>query len=183
MKKILAVLLTLGVMVTTASCGKQPEPSNDNLIPEPASEYSQQEPEDISLQEESTQVQEKIQAVETEQGSHILIAYFTWAENTYVENPDLVDVDATTSASVLMPGNVGLLAEWIQEETGGDMFPIITEEPYSSDYDTCLNRAIEEHDSGMRPSIVGHVENMQDYDIVFLGFPYMEQGFKRVLCA
>lgn len=23
----------------------------------------------------------------------------------------------------------------------------------------------------MRPSIVGHVENMQDYDIVFLGFP------------
>lgn len=171
MKKILAVLLTLGVMVTTASCGKQPEPSNDNLIPEPASEYSQQEPEDISLQEESTQVQEKIQAVETEQGSHILIAYFTWAENTYVENPDLVDVDATTSASVLMPGNVGLLAEWIQEETGGDMFPIITEEPYSSDYDTCLNRAIEEHDSGMRPSIVGHVENMQDYDIVFLGFP------------
>lgn len=69
MKKILAALLTLGVMVTTASCGKQPEPSNDNLIPEPASEYSQQEPEDISLQEESTQVQEKIQAVETEQGN------------------------------------------------------------------------------------------------------------------
>ena len=44
----------------------------------------------------------------------ILIAYFTWAENTTVAYTSAVDVDATTSASVLMPGNVGLLASWIQ---------------------------------------------------------------------
>ncbi len=103
--------------------------------------------------------------------SNILIAYFTWAENTYVSDPSSVDVDATTSASVLMPGNVGLLAQWIQQETGGDIFSIITEEPYSSDYDICLNRAIEEHDSGVRPTISNHVDNIEDYDIVFLGFP------------
>lgn len=171
MKKILAVLLTLGVIVTTASCGKQPELSNDFSESESVSELPQPESELEPLQEEPMQMKKEIQTMETEQGSNILIAYFTWAENTYVENPDLVDVDATTSASVLMPGNVGLLAAWIQEETGGDMFPIITEEPYSSDYDTCLDRAIEEHDSDMRPAIVGHVENMQDYDVVFLGFP------------
>ena len=88
-----------------------------------------------------------------------------------MDDPDSVDVDATTSASVLMPGNVGLLAQWIQEETGGDLFPIITEEPYSSDYDTCLNRAIEEHDSGSRPAITGYVDHIEDYDIAFLGFP------------
>ena len=70
-----------------------------------------------------------------------------------------------------MPGNVGLMAQWIAEETGGDTFSIITEEPYSSDYDTCLNRAIEEHDSGARPALTGRVENMEDYEIVFLGFP------------
>lgn len=71
MKKILAALLTLGVIVTITSCGKQPEPLNDNLILEFVSEHSQPESEDISLQEESTQVQEKTQTVETEQGSHI----------------------------------------------------------------------------------------------------------------
>lgn len=114
---------------------------------------------------EISETQEEVTA------SNILIAYFTWAENTYVADPASVDVDATTSASVLMPGNVGLLAQWIQEETGGDVFSIVTEEPYSSDYDTCLNRAIEEHDSGARPAITGHVDNMADYDIVFLGFP------------
>ena len=113
----------------------------------------------------------EIPEAQEEAASNILIAYFTWAENTYVADPASVDVDATTSASVLLPGNVGLLAQWIQEETGGDTFSIMTEEPYSSDYDTCLNRAIEEHDSGARPAITGHVDNMEDYDIVFLGFP------------
>ena len=34
------------------------------------------------------------------QGSNILIAYFTWADNTVVDDPSAVDVDATTSASV-----------------------------------------------------------------------------------
>lgn len=105
------------------------------------------------------------------QEQQILIAYFTWAENTHVENPDSVDVDATTSASVLLPGNTGRLAAWIQEYVGGDIFKIITETPYSSDYDECLNRAIDEHDSGARPAIVGKVDNMADYDVIFLGFP------------
>ena len=103
--------------------------------------------------------------------TNILIAYFTWAENTYVAHPEAVDADAITSASVLMPGNVGLLAQWIQEETGGDLFLILTEEPYSSNYDTCLDRAIEEHDSNARPVLQAKVENLEDYDIVFLGFP------------
>ncbi len=70
-----------------------------------------------------------------------------------------------------MPGNVGLLAQWIQEETGGDLFLILTEDPYSSDYDTCLDRAIEEHDSNARPALQAKVENLEDYDVVFLGFP------------
>ena len=104
-------------------------------------------------------------------GQKILIAYFTWAENTYVENPSAVDVDAVTSASVLLPGNTGRLAAWIQQYVGGDIFKIITEEPYSSDYDECLNRAIEEHDSGTRPKIKSTVENMDEYDVIFLGFP------------
>lgn len=101
----------------------------------------------------------------------ILIAYFTWAENTHVDDPSTVDVDATTSASVLLPGNVGLMAQWIAEETGGDTFSIITREQYSSDYDECLDRAIDEHDRDIRPVISEHVDNIGDYDVIFLGFP------------
>lgn len=103
--------------------------------------------------------------------SNILIAYFTWAENTHVEHPEKVDVDATTSASVLLPGNAAKMASWIQQEVGGDLFSIIVTELYSSDYDECLDRAADEKAAKARPKLVNHVDNMDDYDIVFLGFP------------
>ena len=170
MKRIISFFLAAFLTVSLCACSHSEETvssaSSDNSGPEISSEpkeTSEPVPDstpEITLTDESE-----------EQQSSILIAYFTWAENTHVEDPSSVDVDATTSASVLMPGNVGLMAQWIAEETGGDTFSIITEEPYSSDYDTCLNRAIEEHDSGARPALTGRVENMEDYEIVFLGFP------------
>ncbi|MDE6725414.1 MAG: NAD(P)H-dependent oxidoreductase, partial [Ruminiclostridium sp.] len=80
-------------------------------------------------------------------------------------------VDASTSASVLVPGNAAKIANWIRQETGGDLFSIVVTEPYSSDYDECLDRAADEKAANARPGLVNHVDNMQDYDIVFLGFP------------
>ena len=65
------------------------------------------------------QKSEKPDSEETEDSSaeqsnsNILIAYFTWAEN-----PDGVDMDATTSASVLLPGNTAKMAGWIQQKVG-----------------------------------------------------------------
>ena len=101
----------------------------------------------------------------------ILIAYFTWSDNTVVENPDSIDVDAETSASVLSPGNAELIANWIAEKTGGDLFSIKTQNKYSSDYDECLNKARKERDNNERPALVGRVNNIDDYDVIFLGFP------------
>ena len=101
----------------------------------------------------------------------ILIAYFTWAENTVVENPSEVNVDATTSASVLAPGHVAQMAAWIQAATGGDLFSIVTAEPYSSDYDECLNRAADEKAANTRPTLTETVGSMSDYDVIFLGYP------------
>ena len=115
---------------------------------------------------------EKTEDFSAEQSdSNILIAYFTWAENTQVENPDEVDVDATTSASVLLPGNTAKMAGWIQQKVGGDLFSIVVSEPYSSDYDKCLDRAADEKAENARPELVNHIDNMDDYDVVFLGFP------------
>lgn len=105
------------------------------------------------------------------ESSKILIAYFTWADNTVVEDPSAIDVDATTSASVLAFGNAAKLANWIQEEVGGDLFSIKVEDLYSSNYDECLDRAFEEKASNARPALATHVENMDEYDIIFLGFP------------
>ena len=101
----------------------------------------------------------------------ILIAYFTWADNTVVEDPSAIDVDATTSASVLTPGNAAKMASWIQREVGGDLHPIKVAEPYSSDYDECLDRAADEKADNARPALTSSVSSFDDYDIIFLGFP------------
>ena len=106
-----------------------------------------------------------------ESGPRILIAYFTWAENTVVDDPSSVDVDATTSASVLAPGHVAQMANWIQAETGGDLFSIQAADLYSSDYDECLDRAADEKAANSRPALSGSVRSMADYDVVFLGYP------------
>lgn len=94
--------------------------------------------------------------------SKILIAYFTWAEN--IENN--LDVDATASASVSLPGNVGQIAAWIQDEVGGDLFSIQVNEQYSADYDQCLDRAAEEKAQNARPALKNRVENFAEYDII-----------------
>lgn len=88
-----------------------------------------------------------------------------------MENPENVDVDATTSASVLLPGNAAKMASWIQQETGGDLFSIVVTEPYSSDYDECLDRAADEKAANALPELAAKVENIEDYDTVFIGYP------------
>lgn len=170
MKRWVSLVLSALLISSLAACGDgdasgtPPAESYENMTsqtPSGTNRLDQSEP--VSSQEPAGQ--------EEAEGSHILIAYFTWADNTVVEDPSSVDVDATTSASVLVPGNAAKLAAWIQEAVGGDLHSIVVEEPYSSDYDECLDRAAEEKADNARPALTTHVENMEDYDIVFLGFP------------
>ena len=104
-------------------------------------------------------------------GTNILIAYFTWADNTYVEDPSTIDQDVSTSASILVPGNTAKMAEYIQQEVGGDLFSIVVDEPYSSDYDLCLDRASDELANNARPTLMTKVENINQYDVIFIGYP------------
>ena len=160
MKKPMTFLLALGMLISLAACGGTTSgqgsstPPADSRTTEDASEGSREQPQNTDENE-----------------SNILIAYFTWADNTVVEDPSSVDADAATSASVLAPGNAAKLASWIRQEVGGDLHSIVVEEPYSSDYDECLDRAADEKAENARPALASHVDNMEDYDIVFLGFP------------
>ena len=99
--------------------------------------------------------------------SRILIAYFSWADNAVLDE----DVDAVASPSVIAPGNVAQLAGWVQEETGGTLFPIQVSDPYPSDWDACLDRAHKEREEEARPALTETVENLDQYDVVFLGYP------------
>ena len=116
---------------------------------------------------------------EAGQGSNILVAYFSWADNAVLAE----DVDAVASPSVIPPGNVQQLAGWVQEETGGDLFSIRVTDPYPSDWDDCLARANEERGADARPELVENVENLEQYDTVFLGYPNWWYGVPMALLS
>lgn len=59
----------------------------------------------------------------------------------------------------------------IQQETRGELFRIETEKTYPSDYDELVDYGREEPDEDSRPTLSSHVENMDEYDVVFLGYP------------
>lgn len=108
---------------------------------------------------------------------HVLIAYFSRIGNIDSER----ELDAISSASVVtqgddLLGNTQYMATLIQNITGGDMHFIETSQKYSSEYDSSDDNALDvqafkETRERARPKLATHVENMDDYDVIFLGFP------------
>ena len=177
MKKILSLLLAVWA-VFLAACGQSD--GGTGAVP-PDLETG----ETVSEAEEAvnkTLPKENLPLDEETAASHILVAYFSWAENTiFLEETG--EVEALASPSVVVPGNVQQLAGWVQEETGGDLFSIQVTDPYPSDWDACLERANEERGSGARPALRGDVENLDSYDTVFLGYPNWWYGVPMALLS
>ena len=99
---------------------------------------------------------------------NILVAYFTV--------PETDGVDAVANASRVVEngevvGNVEFIARAIQEETGGDLFAIETVQTYPGTHDALLDFAAAEMAAGVRPALSTHIDNLDDYDVIFLGYP------------
>jgi flavodoxin len=75
------------------------------------------------------------------------------------------------SIKSLDKGNTERVAEFIQEAVGGDLFQIETVKEYAADYYACCDEAKAELRDNARPEIKAFVENMDDYDTIFVGFP------------
>ena len=113
----------------------------------------------------------------------------TPAESTPSETPDDAtagDSDSTSSGGKVLvvyysaSGNTKRVAEDIAETAGGDLFEITPTEPYTSDdlnWTNSDSRVSREHDDeSLRdvPLTTTEVENWDDYDTVFIGYPKME---------
>lgn len=102
-----------------------------------------------------------------------LVVYFSRAENIVFDE----NVDAVTSASINLDesnnpiGNLRILAEYISEETGAEIFSIRTVETYPTAYKDTTDLATEEKNANARPELVSHIDDMEDYDVIYLGYP------------
>ncbi len=68
-------------------------------------------------------------------------------------------------------GNTEAVAEIIREEVGGTMVRIELETPYPEDYEKIVSQVDRENERGYLPPLKTNVENIGEYDAVFLGFP------------
>ena len=169
-----AALAALMVLSLAACAGNQQEE-------QPASAEATEQSQSASVQEEEEPASTEQQPEEPSnaQESGVLVAYFSWADNAVIDG----EVDAVASPSVTAPGNVQQLAQWISERTGGDLFSIQVTEPYSSDWDACLERANQERAEDARPELTASVEQLERYDTVFLGYPNWWYGVPMALLS
>ena len=90
----------------------------------------------------------------------VLVAWFSRVGNT-VFDPD---VDVVTTASLQtgddgeMLGNAQMIAGWIAEATGADVFPIQTAYTYPSDYDQTVEVGEGQDIDQLEPELAAHLE-------------------------
>lgn len=104
-------------------------------------------------------------------GSSILIACFTMPEDV-----DPAGADAVAGASIVVRdgeilGNVEYMARTIQQAVGGDLLRIETAEEYPLEHEALVDFAAEEQEAGARPELATQIENLEQYDTIFLGYP------------
>jgi flavodoxin len=103
-----------------------------------------------------------------ETGSRTLVVVFSRAGENY-------------SVGVIEEGNTSKMAKVIAEQTGADLFFIEPVVPYPEDYDTMLTVATQEKNDNVRPEYIGDVEQWDEYDTVFIGYPIWWGGIPNII--
>lgn len=150
-KRMTAALLAGALMSALGACGS----SQENV-----------------RREETAAAADSVSAADREESvageDNILIAYFTAGENS--------GVDAVSSASYITVdgeavGRLRAVADMIQDKTGGELFSIRTSVVYPTDGGELIDYAAQEQDENARPELTSHIDNFEQYDIVFVGYP------------
>ena len=108
---------------------------------------------DKSLKE--SQVEELKEEILSKPDSRILVAYFSYS------------------------GTTKNIANTISKKTGADLFEIVPQEAYSNVYMES-NREIREN---KKPALTDMVEHMDEYDIVFVGYPVWLAYHNLIQCT
>lgn len=165
-KKWGVYLMGVVLAVHTVGCGSTEPPAGNRSEP-PVSDEAEQN--GVGNQEDNMSVEDRAQMETADtDGSNILIAYFTAGENS--------DVDVVSSASVTTvdgeaKGRLRAVADMIQAQTGGTLFSIQTSVDYPGDGGALIDYAAEEQEEDARPELTSHIENPDDYDVIFVGYP------------
>ncbi|MDQ0360414.1 flavodoxin [Breznakia pachnodae] len=101
----------------------------------------------------------------------ILVVYFSMPETT---DPNNMSEEEENSAIVVdgeVLGNTQYVAQVIHENTDSELFRIEPSVPYPTDHDTLVDQAANEQDENYRPEIKDTIQDFDQYDTIFVGYP------------
>lgn len=163
LKRLFSIMLAVVVISGMfTGCGSSSAKNNQTTKNDSAEKSS-------DINSSSNAVTEAVQ--NNTDNENILIAYFS-----VPENGDTDGIDANSGASIVVKnkdvlGNMQYMAMTIQEAIGGELFRIETKEKYPLEHETLVNQAKEEQNEEVRPELATHIENVEQYDMIFLGYP------------
>ncbi len=89
----------------------------------------------------------------------------SWTSEAQVKNHKILIVYLSRT------NNTKVVAELIQTKVGGDLVALELLKPYPTDYKTTVAQVAKENESGYLPPLKTQIDNIAQYDIVFVGFP------------
>lgn len=175
MKKAAAAMVMAALALSLAGCGASGQ-SQTNTAGTQAAGQTQAAGTGAETQAESqSEASSSAAGTDTETGSKtqsgegsILIAYFSVMETDGV---DTIGGASRVAVDGEVMGNNEYVAKIIQQETGGDLFAIETVQDYPTIHEPLLEFAYNEKAENARPELSSQIENLDQYDTIFLGYP------------
>lgn len=165
MKKIVVLCLSLLLAaVMLSGCGTSPSGNN------PAAGSGKQQSEENAETTLSNETEDS-ENMDSNSTAKSLVVYFSMPETTEPENMSREEELSTVVIDGEVLGNTQYVAYIIAENTGSDIFRIEPVTPYPLDHSELENIAQKEQSDNFRPEIAGTVEDIDQYDTIFFGYP------------
>ena len=110
-----------------------------------------------------------------------LVVYFSMPETDDAENMTEEEDNSVVVMDGEVLGNTQYMANVIAEHTDSDIFRIEPETPYPTDHETLVDIASEEQEENARPAIDGNIGNLDDYDVIYVGYPIWWSDMPMIL--
>ena len=176
---MLSVLLVLGLV----ACGNQQEekPAGNTESESTASAQPEENIEsEKATESRDGEASDGAENAQTEDGK-TLVVYFSMPETTKSDNMNAEEEYSTVVIDGEVLGNTQYVAYVIQENTGADIFRIESVTPYPMNHVELEEVATEEKRNDAMPEIAAEVENIKQYDTIFLGYPNWYADMPRII--
>lgn len=185
MKKIIPLLLSTVLLLSLAACGGGSSTGSESS-PSEASVSSASQPSSQTESSASMAEPESTASTETPDESENVSNTENTQQTTSSTSENMSAEDSKELVVYFSAtGNTKAVAEALAELQGADLYEIVPEQPYTAEElnynDSSTRASVEQNDETARPAISGGIDNFEEYDVIYVGFPIWWGDAPRIL--